>query len=766
MRHPFLVALCAMFVIACGGKPSEGKIDAGTVLAPAPVVPAGPRRKVLIVPMACRAAAKSHCAFALGLPAVLAERLESDPGIEPINAPSLVLTPEQAALLPADRELPVDLAAANALALAKGAEYFVTGAFGKWVWKWTFEVRIYAARKEGPEIVGTNDASIGDPEGEVSVIGARNDVGGERLHRVYADAVAKAFADADLALAETTVAAIATPDTKNGYAFLLLSRAYVARFTGRDFGDAVKDDVAIAEDAGLSRAAHAVTVDPKNPVAQRFYAALLLSVGKRGSARVHYEQALKYRPNDLRVLIGLGDLEIADGNPDVAKGYLNTLVRLHPTHAHAHALLAKATLALGDVSKAISLYEQARDLAPLQPVPHTALLELYADARRYADAAHEAEALTGIQRDAKPWYLLGANLRAAGLRDKAIAAYAEGARKFPKEFLLHLFRGDILREDGRKAEAKAAYTAGSVASWYNERLEAYLKGWKSPFLGGKALVDVIEKNGARLQAMKAAKADFSLGVNDATLDFRAFGQAACVSGAGASSAKFARAAAQRYQVEATALATDAWRIKETFMNREYQSLTTDELVRARKVIASAWPAERAWREMRTAWRRGYLPALARAHCDRPAPVAAPTEIAALEGAPLPTPVVPEPELRPETEDTTRERIEARMVARVVALPEVAPPLYGIPVSPSIPPQSADMVTFSVDLRQGSKDRQVWLDGAKLGDVIKGTVGQFTAPKGPHALCVAPAGIRCGAPGTIRNRVSIHGGWTIAVRPGG
>lgn len=751
MQRLFIALLSlALFVIVSQSGCDKEVIPESTVpdasVVPVIPVPQGPRRRVLILPMSCYAAAKSHCAFGLGLPAVLTERLESDPNIEPINTPQ-VLSTEQASLLPADRDVPIDLVAANTLALAKNAEVFVLGAFGKHTWKWVFEIRIYAAHKEGPEIIGTNDASIGDPSVETSILGAKNDVGGLRMHQVYAAAVAKAFVDADMPLADATKTALETPDTKNGYAFLLLSRAYVAHFTGRETGDKMPSakDGDSPDDQGIARAAHAVVVDPKNAPAQRFYAGLQLAAGKIRSARVHYEAALKLRPNDIRVLLGLGGLEVADGNADVAKRYLAKVTAMHPQHAHAHALLAKATLALGDTAGAIVLYERARDLAPSQPVPHSALLELYADASRYADSAKEAEALTNIYKgDPKPWYLLGANLRAAGLRDQAISAYAKGATRFPKEWMLSVFRGDILREDGRKDEAKAAYQAGSVASWYNERLEGIIKEYKfSPFLGGNQLVSAIEKNSARLDGMKTSQADFSLGINDATLEYRAFKEAACMSGAGASSAKFARAAAELYHQDASALATDAWRIKETFKNREYLSLTTDELVRARQVIAAWWPATLAWREMRTAWRRSYLPAVARADCPPSS-----------DG----TPIV--------IEDTTRERIQARLASRIVALPEVAPPLYGIPISPSIPPRTADMVSFTVDNREGGHDRQIWLDGTSLGVITKGTIGPFTAPKGPHSLCIAPVKVRCGDPGTLRNKVTLHERWTITMRPGG
>src|SRR5688572_850704 len=73
-----------------------------TIIMPAHAQDAGTtgrsRVSVIVLPLENRAASRSQSALSFGLPMVLAERLENDPGIAPVNGP-LVFTPEQARLV-------------------------------------------------------------------------------------------------------------------------------------------------------------------------------------------------------------------------------------------------------------------------------------------------------------------------------------------------------------------------------------------------------------------------------------------------------------------------------------------------------------------------------------------------------------------------------------------------------------------------------------------------------------------------------------------
>ncbi|MEY4744327.1 MAG: hypothetical protein RL272_272 [Candidatus Parcubacteria bacterium] len=716
--------LLMIMLLSIAARPASAQ-DGGTTVAP----------RVVVMPFENRAASRGQGPFSFGLPAMLAERLESDPGLVVLDGP-LVLTSEQTQLVsPAGASF--DLAAANRLALARGATHFVAGYYSGQVWQWTYVVDVYAADPAGPTLVGEGTAS-GDLTVAVTLRGGRtaHPQSAARIHGLFSHAVTEAFSAAGIPLAPGTSAAIATPGTNDAYAFLLLSRAYA-----RHFGPSSPESAG-PEDTPLAIAEHAVLVDPTYAEAQRFYAHLLHEADRNVSARAHFEAALARRGDDVRTLIELAEIEVGERNPDVARDYLLRAVAVRPRHAVARYWLGRAYLDLADPSHAIEQFELARSIDPSHVEARRALVRLYADARRYEDAAEELRAVTAqVPGDADAAFLLAACLRAAGRRDDAIAAYASAAAWFPGEARFHSFRADLLMEAGRNGEARAEYETARRLAPRDARIAAVIDAPDAPatreLLGGSSLVSVIAAGVARALDMESSRSVYMLAINDAILDLQINGSEACRDGHGASSALLAREEGARYWTLGQAMTSAARGIGSALDRGEGAALTPDEARNARAVLAAMEASERDVREMRSLFQTTFIPSYRRRACETfDGPITA----------------------------ATPDAVRARYADRRVVLPEVRPPTYSMPISPVFPSMPARSITFRVNNAEGRAAYVLTIDGTEMGEVPPGRSATFSSRLGPHRICLIPRGARCGDPGTERS-VFLHERWTIRVRPG-
>lgn len=734
-----LLLFASLFIISCSS--TSGGVDAAAGDAATDAAPDAARvaPRVLVVPFENRAASRSQGVITFGLSATLAERLEGEPSLAVINGP-LVLTREQCMLVARDGT-GLDLAVANVLAAERGATHFVTGRMSGQVWTWTFEAEIYETRPEGPRLVGRG-TSFGDLTAPVTTRSGRTvrTLNARNIHTLFTQAVAEAFRAAGFPLGAGTLASLEAPSTQDAYAFLLLSRAY-ARYFGTPPAATPRgeDD---PEDPALTVAGHAVNVDPSFPEAQRFYAGLLVEAGRMRSARIHYEVAVRTRPSDVRSLIELARLEIEARNPDIARGYLLRAVDARPADAVARFWLARAFLALDDMPHAIEQFERTRTLDPGHLDARRELVRLYADARRYADAAGELrEVVYRAPEDLDAVFMLAACLRAAGLREDAIAAYESAYARFPNEARLRKFRGDLYRETGRPAEARLEYEAARRLAHRDARLAALIDHPDAPLpadlLGGSALVTTVTEGLRRAGAMETHRAAFQLAITDAVLDLTINGAEACRDGRGASSALFARDQGRLFHELGRTMAASAAALRRALRDGEGASLTPDERRNADSVLSSADAAERDIREMRSMFDATFVPLYRRHACET------------FDGP-----------IRPATIGEVR----ARDADRRVTLPEVRPPAYSLPISPHVAPERSLSIRFRVVNGDDSTAYVLYVDGTELGAVAPGREGTFTARLGPHRLCLVPRGAVCGPSGTVRN-VYLHERWTIRVRPG-
>ncbi|HSD11951.1 MAG TPA: tetratricopeptide repeat protein, partial [Patescibacteria group bacterium] len=405
--------------------------------------------------------------------------------------------------------------------------------------------------------------------------------------------------------------------------------------------------------------------------------------------------------------------------------------------------LGRAYLALHDPPHAIAQFEEARSIDPSHVEARRELVRLYADARRYAEAAEELRAITGLVPDDKDAaFLLAACLRAAGRRDDAIAAYAEAAVRFADEPRFHTFRADLMSEAGRSEEARHEYEAARRLAPRDARLVGILDAPDAPatrdLLGGGPFVAAIAAGTDRAGRMESSRSTYMLAINDAILDLQINGAEACRDGHGASSALLAREEGARYWTLGQEMTSASRGIRAALDRGEGAALTPDEARSARDVLAAMDASERDVREMRSLFQGTFIPLYRRRACET---FDGPIGTASLAS------------------------VRARYADREVTLPEVRPPTWSMPISPVVPSMPARSITFRVNNAEGRVTYVLTIDGTEMGEVAPGRRdATFSARLGPHRLCLVPRGVRCGDPGTERT-VFLHERWTIRVRPG-
>ncbi len=686
--------------------------------------------KVLVTPFENGAAAQSLSALSLGIPTHIAERLEDDPYIEPINGP-LVLTDQQAQLVtPKGKDY--DLAKANQLAMNRGASHFLTGRFYGQVWTWTFEAHLYKAAAIGPILVGSGKA-FGDLTGLVPTASGKTvrTNSAANIFMLLGKAVDGAFASATFPLEPQTSKAVATPPTPDAFAFLKLSRAYVRYFT--NVSEDGVDDTAI----GLAKVA--AIIDPKQSEAQRLYAALLLADEEVKLARIHYEFAIEARPRDVRSLMALGKLELDAGNADIASGYLKRATEVRPKDGDTFYWYAMARLKLGKTDEAIASLEKARDLQWWHAPARKELANQYALRHRYREAAAELEVVANriLTNDPEPVFLQAACLRAAGDRAAAGLVLWQAKRRFPGESRIWKFRGDLFLHDGNIERATSEYRVAYSKARNDARLKAilgYETGGPVP-LGGDTLLQTVGSVTNDAVIVETARSGFQRAVNDAVADLHYNAEKACLDGGASSSALLAQKLGQQHQEIGTRFVNDSTRISRALKDGEGSALTPDELVAAEKAIASSAVSQRDSREMRGQYMGVFIPLYRRFKCE--------TYDGPIKAA-------------------TVADIDRRDADRQVSLPPVPIPPTLMSFTPQLDVEEGRVIRFLVDNKEGTKEQVLTLDDKELGTVLPGRQLTFSTEFGYHRLCLLPKGSKCGDAATLRVPF-IHDGWTIRVR---
>lgn len=721
MRTLFLSLFLILGSLSCG---SDAKVSAPPEKAEPPAVP--PRIvRVLVVPFQDRNAFAETDYVSMGLAVFATTRLEElsrslDPAkglkLEAVVGPHAY--PAEAARLRADRRATVDAAAIHAEAKRAGATHVLTGSYGGRVEKWTLAVELYEVGADALMASGTYEETrkifawskdVPKPE--------RPGVQSPAIHAMFGAGVKDAFADAGIVLPDEAVKALSTPQSPDIVAFIRLSEAYRALLLGD--GD---DAMGLA----LEKAEHAVRIWPDYRIALRLYAWLLWQRGRTVAARQQFAEALARDPGDVRALVALGRVEIAEGQYDSARVALGAAVKLRPDDAVIHFWLGEAHAKLGDVAEAIARYERSRELDPANLDTHRALAGLYAGSRRYAEASKELSVVVaGEPENLDAVFLLAACLRAAGQESEAVAVYEAAASRFPDAPRLRKFRGDLLAGLGRADEAAAAYEEARKLAPKDAR-------WREDgVIYGAALVAKVRELEAVRADMELQRSAIQLAVADGVWDLAWNGKDACADGRAGSSYLLARETGKAYDARGTELQRGARDVRAALKNGEGAALTPDELSLAEGLLRYETVALADLREMRTGY-AGLKASLARRGCETDPSKIAVGVLAA---------------------------VEARNLDRRVTMPEPKARDSG-GISPVVPSDARRVVKYVVENASGVEHVFVLDDKPVEPSIEPGKRQTYATTAGEHRFCLVPKGQQaaCGD-GVPWRRDDFQEGWS-------
>ena len=161
---------------------------------------------------------------------------------------------------------------------------------------------------------------------------------------------------------------------------------------------------------GLSHTAEALRLDPKNSLAQSDMGVALLNQNQPDQAVAHLQAALEsaplttepqYKPQT--ICYNLGQARMKQGRFAEAAVHLTESLRLNPTYAEAHYLLALALACQGRIEETVEHYDRAVTLQPAidsSVALHELLAENYAKAGRREEAIRSAEHALRLARAA------------------------------------------------------------------------------------------------------------------------------------------------------------------------------------------------------------------------------------------------------------------------------------------------------------------------------------------------------------------------------
>jgi len=727
MRTSFL-SLIALVCLAsaCG---SDGP-EAVPAEKPKTEIPPPRTVRVLVVPFQDRNAHDETAYVSLGLAVFATARIEElsrslDPAkglkLEAVVGPHAY--PAEAARLRPDRHAAIENAAVFAEAKRGGATHVLTGSYGGRVEKWSLTVELYEVGHDAIVSVGTSE------ETRAIFAWAKAAPDPKRpghqmpwIHTMFGGQAVALLAKDGIVLPPEAAAALATPQTPDAAAFIRLSEAYRALLLGE--GDE-------AMKIALDKAESAVRIYPDYQIGLRLYAWLLWQRGKTTAARKQFAEALARDPGDVRALVALGRVEIAEGQYDTARAALQTAVKLRPDDAVIHFWLGEAHARLGDIAEAIARYERSRELDPANLDTHRALAGLYAGERRYADAAKElAIVVEGEPKNLEAVFLLAACQRASSQLEAATETYARASLRFPTEPRLHKFRGDLLSDGKRGDEAVRAYAEA-------KKLDPKDSRWtESRPLWGSALVERIRAVEAARVEMERLRADFQLAVSDGVWDLSWNKKEACAPGRAGSSFLLARVTGKTYDERGAEMQRGVRDVRASLKNGEGAALTPDESALAEGLLRYEGIALQDLREMRTGYAE-LKPLVSQHGCSLD---------------PSETPVAAIDEIR------------ARNLKRVVVMPEPkARDMSGI--SPVVPTDARRVVKFSIE-NKGGRDYVLVLDGKPLEPAIEpGKRQTYATTLGEHAFCLLPKerAEDCGTSGAPRRNADIHEGWNAIIQ---
>lgn len=139
-----------------------------------------------------------------------------------------------------------------------------------------------------------------------------------------------------------------------------------------------------------------------------------------------YQKAQILNPTNPMLSLSLANLEIANGDTEKAKEYIQESVQLKQNYSNAYFLLSQLNLSEGNTEEAIQVIEQLATVSPYDPEAFFQLGAFKYEQKDYENARAYLERsvmLSPYYSDAK--YLLGLTYNAAGEKEKAVGQFQD-----------------------------------------------------------------------------------------------------------------------------------------------------------------------------------------------------------------------------------------------------------------------------------------------------------------------------------------------------
>lgn len=180
-----------------------------------------------------------------------------------------------------------------------------------------------------------------------------------------------------------------------------------------------KGDLELAEPAY----ARAVALDPGDFLAVSSHGRVLEALGRVRDSVFAYQRALTIRPRDVDSNLAMSRLMVLTEQPGSAVIFAERAVTIDPQSGRAHLQLARALSKAGRGTEAIKEYETSCELVEPPSEVMLTLVNEYAKAKRYQEAANAADALTRSAPSAAAYERLGWALFRLNQFDRSDVAY-------------------------------------------------------------------------------------------------------------------------------------------------------------------------------------------------------------------------------------------------------------------------------------------------------------------------------------------------------
>ncbi len=205
---------------------------------------------------------------------------------------------------------------------------------------------------------------------------------------------------------------------------------------------------------------HAIAVTDGNYIAHNNLGVALRKAGRRPDALVHFQEALRLRPEYSDAQTNVGEALLVAGRLNDALPHITAALRINPHLAEAHVNLGSIRNKQGRPDLAEVEYRTALDLKPSSAEANDGLAVVLYETNRPEEALPHALAAIALDpADADSHYNLGRLYGITGRVDQAIEQFREAVRLEPANAEAHFNLGTAYAQKDQMNDAIAEFRA-------------------------------------------------------------------------------------------------------------------------------------------------------------------------------------------------------------------------------------------------------------------------------------------------------------------